>query len=76
MTVTYGPETSATYRCPHNKRADDYCFDCDTDRLARDVARILSEHGLQVSSPDEGDLDDVERERWDACIAIVKALRG
>jgi hypothetical protein len=41
---------------------------------AQIIARILSEHGLHVSSPDEGDLDDVERERWNACVEIAKAL--
>jgi hypothetical protein len=41
---------------------------------AKMVAQILSEHGLHVISPDDGDLDDVERERWDACVRIVKAL--
>lgn len=41
---------------------------------AKMVAQILSEHGLHVSSPDDGDLDDVERERWDACVRIIKAL--
>jgi hypothetical protein len=44
--------------------------------LAKIVARILSEHGLHISSPDEGYLDDVERERWNACVEIVNALVG
>ena len=41
---------------------------------AKVVAAVLTENGMPVSSPDEGDLDDVERERWNACIDIVRRL--
>lgn len=41
---------------------------------AKIVADILTDNGLSVSSPDDGDLDDVERERWNVCLQIVKAL--
>lgn len=63
-----------TEQCRHNRIG--YCYDCDTDKLAKVVSGILSEHGLPVFSPDEGTLDDVERERWNACVEIVKVLRG
>lgn len=46
------------------------------DLRAKLVARVLSEHGLAVSPPDEGVLDDVEQERWNACVKVVKALFG
>ncbi len=42
---------------------------------AKIVARILSEHGHHVSSPDDGDLDDVELERWNVCVEIARAVR-
>jgi hypothetical protein len=41
---------------------------------AKIVAAVLSEHGLAVTPPDEADLDDVERERWTACLEIVRRL--
>ena len=41
---------------------------------AKLVAWILTENGHPVSSPDEGDLDDVERERWNVCVEIVRRL--
>ncbi len=41
---------------------------------AKLVAAILCDYGLHVSSPDEGDLDDVEQERWRACVEIVRRL--
>jgi hypothetical protein len=41
-------------------------------QLAKIVASVLTEHGLHVSTPDDGDLDDVERERWDACLEIAR----
>ena len=46
----------------------------DLSRRAKLVATTLSEYGLHVSSPDDGDLDDVERERWEACLEIVRRL--
>ncbi len=42
---------------------------------AKIVARILSEHGHHVSTPDEGTLDDLERDRWNACVEIARAIR-
>jgi hypothetical protein len=41
---------------------------------AKLVALILTENGHPVSSPDDGDLDDVELERWNVCVQIVQAL--
>ena len=41
---------------------------------ARLVASILTEHGQPVSSPEDGDLDDVELERWNVCLEIVRRL--
>jgi len=41
--------------------------------LAKKIADILCEHGFHVSAPDEGTLDDVEQERWDACVKIAEA---
>jgi hypothetical protein len=41
---------------------------------AKIVARILSEHGFYVSTPDEGTLGDVERWRWNACVKIAQAI--
>lgn len=41
---------------------------------AKLVAAILSDHGMPVTPPDEASLDDVERERWKACVEIEKAL--
>jgi hypothetical protein len=38
------------------------------------VAAILSAHGFPVSSPDDGDLDDLEMERWEVCLEIVDRL--
>lgn len=43
---------------------------------AKLVAEILSEHGVPVSSPEDGNLDDVESERWGACIEIVTKLNA
>jgi len=43
-------------------------------KRAKIVARILTENGQPVTPPDEAILDDVEWERWQVCIEIVKAL--
>lgn len=42
--------------------------------LARVVAAALTEEGHEVLTPDDGDLDDVERARWMVCLAIVERL--
>ena len=34
-------------------------YDALVDAVARKMAEILTDNGLPVSSPDEGDLDDV-----------------
>lgn len=41
---------------------------------AKLVAKILTDNGQPVSSPDEWSLDDVEMERWSVCLEIVRAL--
>src|SRR5574337_1651292 len=41
---------------------------------AKAVAAVLSEYGYHVTAPDEATLDDVEKERWEACLAVVRAL--
>ena len=46
----------------------------DSIARAKLVAKILTENGQPVTPPDEVDLDDVERERWNVCMEIVKAL--
>jgi hypothetical protein len=40
---------------------------------AKAMARVLSDNGMHVFSPDEGDQDDVERERW---LAVVESVRA
>ena len=41
-------------------------------RAADRIAAILRDIGIQVHSPDDGDLDDRERELWDACLRIAQ----
>jgi hypothetical protein len=41
---------------------------------ARIVAEVLSDHGLHVSTPFDGDMDDAEQERWHACLKVSRAL--
>lgn len=48
--------------------------DDDLTRRAIIVARILSEHGLHVSTPDEGFSDDIQRNRWDVCKEIAAKI--
>jgi len=48
----------------------------ETIARAKVVARILTDHGHQVTPPDEASLDDVEMERWDVCIEIANTLKG
>ena len=43
---------------------------------AKLVASILTANGMPVTPPDEADLDDVERERWNVCVEIERALSG
>lgn len=40
-------------------------------KTAAIVAAILTENGIPVSSPDEGDLDDIEHDRWNICVEIA-----
>ena len=41
---------------------------------AKLVAQILTDNGIPVYSPDERSLDDVESERWRACLEIARRL--
>jgi hypothetical protein len=43
--------------------------------LAKIVADVLSQHGLDVRGPEDGDLDEVEKARWAVCQEIVRALQ-
>lgn len=48
-------------------------------RVARAMLPIFRNNGIRISSPDDGDLDDLERERWETLIFAVevgiKAMR-
>ena len=33
MTVFYGPETAATRQCEHSKLGDDFCAECEVERI-------------------------------------------
>ncbi len=43
---------------------------------AKLVARILTDNGLEVTPPDEGTLDDIERQRWAMCVEIAERVRA
>ena len=46
----------------------------DKDALAN-AAQAMCDHGIEIRSPDDGDLDDLEAERYDAlCAAILAYL--
>lgn len=47
-----------------------------TTSSARLVASILTDNGHAVSSPDDGDLDDVELERWNVCVEIADRVEA
>jgi hypothetical protein len=47
----------------------------DDAEAAKVLVRILTDNGIFVYCPDEGAMDDVERERWDTCVKIVQKLR-
>jgi hypothetical protein len=73
------PDDSKTTKCNHEGKI--WCSVCGwrlppgTDRArARIVAAVLSEHGISVTPDDEATLDDVEFERWVACVEIVRRL--
>jgi hypothetical protein len=51
-------------------------YDALVDAVARKMAEILTDNGLPVSSPDEGDLDDVERERWNVTLECARGAAG
>lgn len=42
---------------------------------AKVVAAVLSEYGFHVSTPDEGAFDEVEWERWNVCVEVIRRLR-
>lgn len=44
------------------------------DALAKIVADILSQHGLDVRGPEDGELDEVEQARWAVCQEIVQEI--
>ena len=41
---------------------------------AKLVAEILTRYGLDCPTPDDGDLDDVEVERWAACCEVAERV--
>ena len=43
------------------------------EATAKAIKAVLCENGLDVSSPDECDLDDVERERWEVVQQSARA---
>lgn len=43
------------------------------ERVAKAMIPVFCDNGMPISSPDEGTLDDVEMERWNALVEAARA---